>query len=81
MRSRRRWLSAAKEAGAEIRTSCEVVSIKVKDGAAVGVVLANGDEIDARTVISNADPKRTLLGLVEPNIWSRASCKSFSITA
>ncbi len=58
--------AAAKEAGAEIRTSCEVVSIKVKDGAASGVVLANGDEIDARTVVSNADPKRTLLGLVDP---------------
>ncbi len=38
----------------------------MKDGAATGVVLANGDEIDARTVISNADPKRTLLGLVDP---------------
>jgi phytoene dehydrogenase-like protein len=58
--------AAAKAAGAEIRTSCEVVSIKVKDGSAAGVVLANGDEIDARTVISNADPKRTLLGLVDP---------------
>jgi phytoene dehydrogenase-like protein len=58
--------SAAKEAGAEIRTSCEVVSIKVKDGAATGIVLANGDEIDAQTVVSNADPKRTLLGLVDP---------------
>ncbi len=58
--------SAATEAGAEIRTSCEVVSIKVKDGVATGIVLANGDELDARTVISNADPKRTLLSLVEP---------------
>ena len=57
--------SAAKEAGAEIRTSCEVVSVKVKDGSATGVVLANGNEIDARTVVSNADPKRTLLGLVD----------------
>jgi phytoene dehydrogenase-like protein len=58
--------AAATEAGAEIRTSCEVVSIRVKDGVATGVVLANGDEIEARAVISNADPKRTLLGLVEP---------------
>jgi phytoene dehydrogenase-like protein len=53
-------------AGGEIRTSCEVASITVKDGAAVGVVVANGSEIGARAVISNADPKRTLLGLVEP---------------
>src|ERR1019366_9314204 len=58
--------AAATEAGAEIRTSCEVTSIKVKDGSATGVVLANGDEIDARTVVSNADPTRTLLGLVDP---------------
>jgi phytoene dehydrogenase-like protein len=58
--------AATTEAGAEIRTSCEVVSIKVKDGVATGVVLANGGEIEARAVISNADPKRTLLGLVEP---------------
>ena len=58
--------SAVTEAGGEIRTSCEVVSIKVKDGAAIGVVLANDEEIGARTVVSNADPKRTLLGLVDP---------------
>ena len=58
--------AAVTEAGAEIRTSCEVVGIRVKDGTATGVVLANGDEIEAHTVISNADPKRTLLGLVEP---------------
>ncbi len=58
--------AAATEAGAEIRTSCEVVSIKVKNGTATGVVLANGDEIEANAVVSNADPKRTLLGLVEP---------------
>ena len=58
--------AAVTATGGEIRTSCEVTSIKVKDGVASGVALANGDEIDARAVVSNADPKRTLLGLVEP---------------
>jgi phytoene dehydrogenase-like protein len=58
--------AAARAAGAEIRTSCEVVRIKVNNGAATSIVLANGDEIEAHTVISNADPKRTLLGLIEP---------------
>ena len=58
--------AAVAEAGGEVRTSCEVVGIKVKDGVASGVVLANGDEVEARAVVSNADPKRTLLGLVEP---------------
>jgi len=58
--------AAVTDAGGEIRTSCDVTSVKVKDGAAAGVVLANGSEIEARTIISNADPKRTLLGLIEP---------------
>ena len=58
--------AAATEAGAEIRQSSDVAGIKVENGAAIGVVLASGDELTARAVISNADPKRTLLGLVEP---------------
>jgi phytoene dehydrogenase-like protein len=58
--------SAAKAAGAEIRTNAEVAEIRVKDGVAVSVVLKSGDEIAARAIISNADPKRTLLHLVDP---------------
>jgi phytoene dehydrogenase-like protein len=58
--------AAAKEAGAEIRTDAEVSEILIKDGAATGVVLANGKEIAAKAVISNADPRRTLLKLVDP---------------
>jgi phytoene dehydrogenase-like protein len=58
--------AAAKEAGAEIRTGSEVKEIRVKDGVASGVVLANGEEISAKAVISNADPRRTLLKLVDP---------------
>jgi phytoene dehydrogenase-like protein len=58
--------AAAKEAGAEIRTSAEVKQVRIKDGAATGVVLAGGEEISARAVISNADPRRTLLTLVDP---------------
>src|SRR5256885_16025115 len=56
---------AARKAGAEIRTNAEVAQIKVKDGAATGVVLKGGEEIAASAVISNADPKRTLLKLVD----------------
>lgn len=58
--------SAAKAAGAEIRTNAEVVEIRVKDGIATAVVLKSGEEIPAKAVISNADPKRTLLKLVNP---------------
>ncbi len=58
--------AAATEAGAEIRSSAEVARIEVKGEAVRGVVLASGEEIPARTVGSNADPKRTYLGLVDP---------------
>jgi phytoene dehydrogenase-like protein len=58
--------SAARAAGAEIRSAAEVIEIRVQDGAASGVILSTGEEIDARTVISNADPKRTLLKLTDP---------------
>jgi phytoene dehydrogenase-like protein len=58
--------SAAKAAGVEIRTSAEVIEIRVKDGAATGVLLSTGEEIHAKAVISNADPKRTLLKLTDP---------------
>src|SRR5208282_5707283 len=46
--------SAAKAAGAEIRSGVEVIEIRVKDGAAVGVVLSTGEEISAKAVVSNA---------------------------
>jgi phytoene dehydrogenase-like protein len=58
--------SAAKAAGAEIRTGAEVIEIHVKNGAATGVLLSTGEEILAKAVVSNADPKRTLLKLTDP---------------
>lgn len=56
---------AAREAGAEIRTNAEVERIMIRNGRAVGVALRGGEEISARIVLSNADPKRTFLGLVD----------------
>jgi phytoene dehydrogenase-like protein len=58
--------AAAEEAGAEIRTDADVSEIRVKDGVATGVVLVSGEEISANNVVSNADPKRTLMRLVDP---------------
>jgi phytoene dehydrogenase-like protein len=57
--------AAAIEAGAEIRTEAEVEAIELERGRAAGVRLAGGEAIGAATVLSNADPKRTLLGLVD----------------
>jgi phytoene dehydrogenase-like protein len=48
----------------ELRTGATVQSIRVQSGRAQGVVLDDGTEIDAGLVVSNADPKRTYLGLV-----------------
>jgi len=58
--------SAAKAAGAEIRSNVEVIEVRVKDGVAISVVLSTGEEIGTKAVVSNADPKRTLLKLVDP---------------
>ena len=58
--------AAARAAGAIIRTGADVQRIRIKDGRAVGVTLASGEELVARAVVSNADPRRTLLNLVDP---------------
>ena len=58
--------SAAKAAGAEIRTSAHVSGVTGVDGDAPKVVLESGEEIDSRVVVSNADPRSTFLNLVDP---------------
>ncbi|MBI3406139.1 MAG: NAD(P)/FAD-dependent oxidoreductase [Acidobacteria bacterium] len=58
--------AAAKAAGAEMRMESDVAQIVVKKDSAVGVTLTSGETLEARAVISGADPKRTLLGLVDP---------------
>lgn len=54
--------------GAEIRTDAEVAHIILKNGAAVGVALANGDEFRARKVVSNADCHVTFERLMDPSV-------------
>jgi phytoene dehydrogenase-like protein len=56
--------AAAREAGAEIRVAAPVARIAVSRGAAHGVVLADGTAVEARIVVSGADPRTTLLGWV-----------------
>ena len=55
---------SARHFGAEIRTETGIERILVRDGEARGVVLENGDEIYARTVISGVDPHRTFIRMV-----------------
>jgi len=59
-------LSAAQSHGATVRCDAEVAAIRTGQGSAVGVVLANGEEIEAEIVASTADPKQTLLRLLDP---------------
>jgi phytoene dehydrogenase-like protein len=56
--------SAAQEFGAEIRSGSPVRQIDSRNGRVRAVVLDDGTEIRARVVLSNADPKRTFLGMI-----------------
>jgi phytoene dehydrogenase-like protein len=55
---------AARAAGATIRTRSPVARILTQADAVRGVELEDGETIAAGTVVSNADPARTLLGLL-----------------
>jgi phytoene dehydrogenase-like protein len=59
------FAKAAAQAGAEIRTNAEVTHIRVKDTEVHSVVLQTGEEIAARAIVSNADPQRTFLKLMD----------------
>ena len=56
--------AAAREAGAEIRLASPVARVSVENDRVSGVVLDSGETICASSVISSADPKRSLLGLL-----------------
>jgi phytoene dehydrogenase-like protein len=57
---------AAADLGVEIRTEAEVSRIIVENGAAAGVVLANGDEVRARNVASGVDCRLTFEKFLDP---------------
>ena len=60
--------AAARRFGAEIRTGADVERITTKDGRVTGVVLAGGEEIPAKAVVSGADPHRTFLRMLDPAV-------------
>ncbi|MBT8094147.1 MAG: NAD(P)/FAD-dependent oxidoreductase [Gammaproteobacteria bacterium] len=59
-----RLAQAARSAGATIETNSPVQRIVVDNGRVVGVETDSGERFDAYTVVSNADPKRTVMDLV-----------------
>lgn len=58
--------AAARSLGVEVRCGSAVAGIASRGEAVTGVVLESGQEIQARAVVSGADPKHTLLDLVDP---------------
>jgi phytoene dehydrogenase-like protein len=58
--------SAARSHGATVRCDAKVAAIRTARGSVQGVGLAGGEEIDAPIVASSADPKQTLLRLLDP---------------
>jgi phytoene dehydrogenase-like protein len=60
--------AGARHFGAEIRTSTFVDKVVVERGRATGVRLADGTVITADQVFSNADPKRSMLTLLDRSV-------------
>jgi phytoene dehydrogenase-like protein len=56
--------AAAREAGATIRTGARVARVLVRDDQAAGVILQDGETIEAASVVSNADPRTSFLALL-----------------
>jgi len=57
---------AAKAHGAEVRTGVWVKEIVAEGGKVKGVRLENGDWVEAKAVLSSADPRTTFLNLLGP---------------
>jgi phytoene dehydrogenase-like protein len=58
--------AAAREKGAEIRTSAPVARILVRHGQVTGVAMADGTEFRAKKVVSGVDATVTFLHLLDP---------------
>jgi phytoene dehydrogenase-like protein len=80
-------LSAARRLGAEVRTGAEVTQVRELDGRTTGVVLASGEELQAPIVVSGVDPKRLLLGMLDPEVigphlgWQAGNLRLGGVTA
>ncbi len=69
--------ACARAAGVIIRTDAEVVSVRGANGRATGVVLASGEEIEARAVASNIGPKLLFRSLVPAGLVSEETRRRF----
>lgn len=77
---------AVREAGGEIRTSCEPRRIVVERGRVAGVETADGELVRARIVASSLNPQQTFLDLLSerdagPEVRSRAERFQYNLLA
>ncbi len=72
--------NGVKRHGGEIRVKQNVTKILIEDNKAVGVQLADGQQIRAARVISNADPSITYLNLVGKAHLSKSLVKKLDKT-
>ena len=85
-RWRPRSRPARRRTASTVRTGADVAEIRSRDGRVVGVTLADGESIDAATVVSAADPKRTL-ALCDPvelgptMVWRASNIRQPGATA
>ena len=56
---------AARSYGAHLETNAEVRRVLIENGSAIGVELADGRQIRAGTIVSNLDPKRSFLDIID----------------
>src|ERR1700739_2530987 len=66
--------AAGRKLGVEIRTGTSVAHIDVRNGRARRVVLGDGTDRGARMVLSNADPKRPFLKMLDAKDLPKISC-------
>ena len=60
------FITAARNAGAELRSNSAVARILVDNGRVAGVETIAGERFESYTVLANTDPRTTVLSLVGP---------------
>jgi phytoene dehydrogenase-like protein len=79
--------AAVRAARGELRVGAAVAKVRREGEQTCGVTLASGEEIDAPIVVSNLDPRTTLLDLVEPEVlgprlgWRAGNIRAHGVTA
>ncbi|HUP83055.1 MAG TPA: NAD(P)/FAD-dependent oxidoreductase [Candidatus Limnocylindria bacterium] len=79
--------AAVRASGGEIRVGSAVAKVRRDGEQTRGVTLVSGDEIDATVVVSNLDPRTTLLDLVDPEAlgprlgWRAGNIRANGVTA